>query len=434
MLSPPYSLAVLMIATSCLYADQNLMAPHLSAIAQEFGFNDEERDWKLGGMVALSFFVAGAPATLVIGRLSDHINRIHLLCAIIIIGELPVLMTYWVTSYWQLLLTRTITGVSVGGVLPLVFSILGDMYTSKHRILASGVYGIASGLGAGVGQLLSGALARYGWRIPFVVIAIPSLLMAGVVLLTLQDPPRGSMEHGRVITRSSPESSSIKTVLSIQTNRLALAQGLPGCIPWGVCIAFLNDFLAVDRQLGVLYSTFVLSWFGVGVIVGQVVGGVMGQKLYNIRPKYMAIYMGLCTTLAVVPMFVLVNSNISFGAYCFVALLAGTIAASTGPNIRTVLLNVNTPDTRGTIFALFSVTDDLGKGLGPLFASVFILYWGRLRAFNVAICAWLVCGFILLCITWSVEQDEVSMHSRLLEEVVDDDDDDAVELHSNSFD
>jgi hypothetical protein len=43
--------------TILLFADQNLMSPNLTAIAADFGFSDEERDKKLGGQIALAFFV-----------------------------------------------------------------------------------------------------------------------------------------------------------------------------------------------------------------------------------------------------------------------------------------------------------------------------------------------------------------------------------------
>jgi len=39
---------------------QNLMAPNLTAIANDFGFTAAERDQKLGGEIALGFFVLGA--------------------------------------------------------------------------------------------------------------------------------------------------------------------------------------------------------------------------------------------------------------------------------------------------------------------------------------------------------------------------------------
>jgi hypothetical protein len=35
--------AIFTLTASLLYADQNLMAPNLSLIAEEFGFNEEEK-------------------------------------------------------------------------------------------------------------------------------------------------------------------------------------------------------------------------------------------------------------------------------------------------------------------------------------------------------------------------------------------------------
>ena len=54
-----------------LFADQNLLSPNLSAAAKEFGFNDMERDEKLGGHIAIAFFLVGAPASFIVGCLAD---------------------------------------------------------------------------------------------------------------------------------------------------------------------------------------------------------------------------------------------------------------------------------------------------------------------------------------------------------------------------
>jgi len=46
-------------------------------------------------------------------------------------GEAPCIATYWVTRYWQLLLLRLLTGLSLGGILPLVLSLLGDLFSVR---------------------------------------------------------------------------------------------------------------------------------------------------------------------------------------------------------------------------------------------------------------------------------------------------------------
>mmetsp|Transcript_3079 Transcript_3079/g.5366 ORF Transcript_3079/g.5366 Transcript_3079/m.5366 type:complete len:111 (+) Transcript_3079:244-576(+) len=50
------SLSLLAFTVMWLFADQNLMAPNLTAIAKSFGMTDEQRDQKLGGEVSLAFF------------------------------------------------------------------------------------------------------------------------------------------------------------------------------------------------------------------------------------------------------------------------------------------------------------------------------------------------------------------------------------------
>ena len=77
-----------LLTTSLLFADQNLMSPNLSAIAEEFGFDDNTRDKKLGGDIAIAFFMVGVPASFLVGCLADVIHKRSLLFLwVILIGE-----------------------------------------------------------------------------------------------------------------------------------------------------------------------------------------------------------------------------------------------------------------------------------------------------------------------------------------------------------
>lgn len=49
-----------------------------------------------------------------------------------------------------------------------------------------------------------------------------------------------------------------------------------------------------------------------------------------------------------------------------VAFVGGTLTGITGPCLRALLLSVNAPETRGSAQAMLVLTDDLGKGVGPL--------------------------------------------------------------------
>lgn len=191
-----WAVALYAATTTLLFADQNLLAPNLSAAAAEFGFNDEERDRKLGGRIAMAFWLLGAPAAFLVGCLADVLPRAPLFAITVCLGEGSCLATYFTTTYGQLFVTRALTGVSVGGALPLIASVLGDMYEAKDRSAVMAAVGIGTGCGIALGQGIAGYLGpRYGWRLPFLIVSIPAIVCALLVLFTVRDPERGGNEE-----------------------------------------------------------------------------------------------------------------------------------------------------------------------------------------------------------------------------------------------
>lgn len=183
------------LVAALLSADQNLMSPSLSAIASEFGMSDEDKDRLLGGYISAIFFAVGAPAALSAGYLADRIHRPALMSLVVALGEGPCLFTPLVRGYRGLLAVRTLTGLAVGGVPPLLYSLVGDLWPPRHRAKATAAVQVALGGGLALGQVVAGFLGpMLGWRAPFVVIAAPSVGVAVLMLLTCPDPPRGGVE------------------------------------------------------------------------------------------------------------------------------------------------------------------------------------------------------------------------------------------------
>lgn len=485
-----YTTAVICCTVFFLFADQNLLAPNLSAIADDFGFDASKRDRLLGGTIAFGFFIVGGLFALIIGYFTDIMNRCLLFGLVVALGESACLATYWVQNYNQLFLCRVLTGISFGGATPIIFSILGDHYAGSSRIYVSTLVGIASSAGVSGGQLLAGMVGPVlGWRAPFLMIGSPAILLAFVVLFTVDEPKRGDQEDAMHQHRLKQQQSQV----AIDTNQLSipetaivnalhqnalqqqilfsesryfpqhadsrsvvcaeprphnvevqgqgsshgnsanpsvdscadlgsnyverfnplygvelkdsyedddedlwdvapeeleyseklewkkvvqlfktpsvliiLCQGLPGCLPWGMIFVFLNDYLSSDRGMTVQGATAALTTFGLGGLVGQIFGGWFGQKLYNRYPPYQCIFMGLSTILAILPaVYVLNAKTVGDLGFFFMIALFGIIINMNGPNVRAVLQNVCMPEIRGTAFSVFTLTDDIGKGLGP---------------------------------------------------------------------
>jgi len=437
-----------------------LMAPNLSQIAACFKFDDAERDAKLGGQLSVAFFLLGLPATLIIGLLCDVVQRKQVLVATLLLGQGPCLLTIFVTQFWQLFVLRALTGIAVGGALPLVYSITGDLFPKSSRTHASALVGIVSSLGSMTGQGIAGFMGpSYGWRLPFVVVAAPGLCVAFLVWRFAEEPKRGGAEGSRAVmdyvrpgekdsafehiaskTSSSKSSSSkevseternapppsitfgsllkdfakkSKSVFARKTNVLVFLQGIPGCVPWSIIGVFMNDYLAVDKGLGVTAATAVLMCFGAGALFGTIGGGFVGQSLYNRQPFYATAFMGAAAVGGIFPWLFLVDYDGydvgnagSMRRVYLTATFAGCLCSVTGVNVRAVTVNVNKHHERGTAFAFFNLTDDLGKGFGPVLCAFFIRKMGRQRAFDFGFWCWVPCGVLCVLCGFTVPHDE----------------------------
>ena len=100
--------------------------------------------------------------------------------------------------------------------------------------------------------------------------------------------------------------------------------------------------------------------------------------------------------------------------------LTGFTVTITSANVKAILLNVNGPETRGSVFSLYNLADDLGKGLGPAIIGLLIGLFGRAMAFNVATMFWVFCGLALLWMARTFPRDEAALQARLRREAVGD--------------
>ena len=95
-----------------LFADQNLLAPNLTAIGTEFGFSRAEIDQRLGADVNLLFWMVGGVLTLAVGYLADRgdltgkLSRKRLLLLVVVVGQMACLASGLSKTYDQLLWAR----------------------------------------------------------------------------------------------------------------------------------------------------------------------------------------------------------------------------------------------------------------------------------------------------------------------------------------
>ncbi|PRW58958.1 MFS family transporter: sugar [Chlorella sorokiniana] len=335
------------------------------------------------------------------------------------------MLTIFVTNYWQLFTLRLLTGIALGGALPVVFSLLGDLYDTSRRAGVSSMVQLATGIGLAAGQGIAGFVGpAWGWRWPFVIVSVPAVAAATFMLYTCHEPKRGGteaalqaqfQEHSLFAYNEQLTWRKLGRLLLIPTNMLVISQGLFGCLPWGMILTYLNDYLSQNKGLSIQTATLVLLILGIGGAVGVLGGGWVGQWCYNRRKWSMPVFIGVCTVLGTLPMLWLVNADVAAVPALTVmfAFLSGALSGTVGPNMRAMMLNVNEPETRGIALALQTMLDDLGKGLGPVFVAFFIERLGRTGAFNLSTLGWVPCGLLLLGTACTLARDEAAMQHRL---------------------
>lgn len=403
----------LAIISFFMFADQNLMGPNLKLIGDEFGFLSEQARYHyLGSLINLAFWIIGGSVSLFIGYFTDLISRKKLFFLIVMIGEIPCLLSGFAVDYTQFFILRSLTGIGIGGIIPLTYSYLGDLFSAKERIKIVTLIGFASGLGVAVGQLISGMLGEtYGWRLPFIIFALPNFILVLIFYLTFQNPVRGKMDTSIEKVKIN-DFKNFKSLFDKKTNILVFLQGLFGTVPWAVFGTYMIDYLSsslnYDRDGS---ATFAITLVGGMAILSSVIGGFIGNKLYKKNPKYLPLFCGFSTILGVVPTLLLINvpQNNEFLLYIY-ASLTGLLIALTPPNMKVILMNVNNSFNRGKVFSFYNFSDDLGRGFGPfIIGSLLVFLFGSNIAFNIAAIFWILCGIIILFMYKTFPKEDIGV-------------------------
>jgi MFS family permease len=378
-------------------------------------------DDQLAGRAALYFWLLGGAMAVLAGYLADKVPRKRLLFVTIVVGAVPCLCTAFARSADQFVLLRALTGIGIGAVLPLTYSLLGDLFSARGRPVAAAWVGLAMGVGIAGGQVFAGiAGPTAGWRMPFIAVAVPNLVLAVIFLLVTREPRRGSaetelqsaMEHGAEYEERI-KLGDLKKILSNRTNQLVFFQGIVGSIPWGIFFTYLVDYYHANKGYSVESATLLVTLFGAGAILGGFFGGLLGGRLYRQRTSRLPALCGAAVLAGIAPILLIINwtgAEVDLGwAMAKLAVLEGpgpsiavpavvgfigaVVAAMPSSNVKAVLMNVNLPENRGTILGVFNLADDLGKGLAPfVLGSVLAVALGRTMAYNIAVLTWLVCG------------------------------------------
>ncbi len=415
------TLALLFIMTMLLFADQIIMSAILPELSREYGADETTL-----GLIGSAFTLLGAFTSIVFGYISDRASRKVMLVSVVLIGEIPCILTgipFFTQTIGAFAALRLLSGIGLGGVYPVSYSVLADYFKEEHRSTASAWMNTAWAIGSILGVAVAGYLTNvWGWRISFILIGAPNIPVALFFALWAREPARGRTEDaledliqkGLVYTQKI-HFGDFKTILKMKTNFYIFLQGIPGSVPWGILTYWAITFFQEYRHISKEMATTIFLVLGVGSTLGGIFFAYLGERLYKRSPKYMPMLCGVMVLVGIVPSVIMVNLPLAnVPLYMVLGFFTGFLVSVAMANVPAMIMNVNRPEHRGTVFSLLNITGNIGTGMGPAIGGV-LMQHGYLFMMNSAISWWLPCGILLLVVAKFIIGDREALR-RLMEE------------------
>ncbi len=429
------TLGLLIAISIFLFASQNVINPVIKEIIQEYNKNEQDI-----GLMGSAFMIVGAVLSIVIGYWSDRFSRVRLFSWVVMLGTIPCFLTglrFCTQSYEQLFILRVITGIGLAGIFPITFSLIGDYFSVERRATVVGLVTTAWGIGQLLGQLVAGFIANsYGWRLAFILVALPNFILVPIFLKVAHEPKRGTKENNLASSENKPKKISeennstvkiqkeigwhdAKFFLGNKTNWLVILQGIPGSIPWGMLPLFLTAFYE-GQGYSKEFATIITMILGIALTFGGISGGWLGDRIYHRSPAYLAIFCGISIGLGVIPtcfMMLIPQGGIwSNVILFFTTVIAGLLVGLPSGNGKAILLNTNAPQHRGSVFSLNNIGDSLGRGIGPMLGGIWITSYGYQDAMIYSILLWIPCSILFGIVAATIKNDLTRLHNYLQQE------------------
>jgi EmrB/QacA subfamily drug resistance transporter len=148
---------------------------------------------QLGGLknyswVFSAFMLTSTTTVPLYGKLSDIYGRRKLYVfamALFLIGSVLCGMA---TTLTHLILARALQGIGAGGIMPLAFILIGEMFSLEQRTKMQGVFSGVWGVSSVAGPLLGGFIVdQLSWHWIFYINVFPGLLAGALVAFAWQD-------------------------------------------------------------------------------------------------------------------------------------------------------------------------------------------------------------------------------------------------------
>ena len=266
-------------------------------------------DTLLAGLASLGGVVL-VLCTLPFAWLGDRLRRTRVLAGASVLWSFFVALTAFVVNPFQMGVARAGAGLGSSANIPISPALVTDTYPVAARTRMLALEGLGRPVGQVIGPFVAGGIAALaggteGWRVAFLFLAIPPMVLAGV-LFTMREPKRGRYEQVEVLgeeldlvdppVRLSAAFQRLKKVRTFYY--LVVGIGVLGFAL--VAVPTLMGLLlrdAPEYEYGAFARGVIISISWMGALVAIPLAGHHGERLFRRDPTMSLRFSGICVLL-----------------------------------------------------------------------------------------------------------------------------------------
>ncbi|MSP43523.1 MAG: MFS transporter [Alphaproteobacteria bacterium] len=359
-----YVIGVLTVIYITNFLDRQILSILMQPIKEDMQLSDTALGFLSGIAFALFYATLGMP----IARMADKNSRVTIITVCLTLWSFMTAACGLAQNYWQLLVSRILVGVGEAGGGPSSHSLIADYVPIQNRSTALGIFALGVPLGLLLGFLIGGWLEQfYGWRVAFMAVGIPGLILALIARFTLREPPRGYSDGGRSATVEAAPLAEVARVLWRQKSfcHMAFASGLQAVTGYGV-VQWMPSFLHRSYQMtsGEIGTSLALI-LGVGGAIGVMAGGYLADTLGRRDMRWQLWVLTFGGLIGVPCALGVYLSDTAFGTLAWLLVPVLTINAYHGPcfGMTQALAPVRMRAMAAAV--LLFVINIIGLGIGP---------------------------------------------------------------------
>ena len=360
-----YVLMMLTLVYTLSFADRQILVVIQESIKQELNLSDTQLGLLSGFAFALFYVTLGLP----IARWADKGNRRNIVSISLTIWSAMTALSGFVSNYSQLLLARIGVGIGEAGGMPPSTAMISDYFPAKKRGTALSIHSMGIFFGIILGFLVGGIIDQYyGWRMAFLALGIPGIVVAVLFHFTVKEPPKGYQRAERAGALSITSwQDQVNDLFNKKTFRyMALAAGLHSFAGYGTSSFFAPYLIRVHGFSTLEVGIGLAGVIGIAGATGTFLGGYIGDRMVKKDLKWYLLLPAIANLISLpfaAVAFFSVNPMLALLVYIIPNV---TYATYIGPSLA-VLHGLVPAEQRSFSTAIYHcITNLIGLGLGPL--------------------------------------------------------------------